>query len=171
MSNTWKTKKFSLDYIVYCSRDDENWVNYRELAKIQLTRAFCFFSLCLSVTGGAFDGIVEEKTPFGYKRGEGIDAGYGEVDWICARDRARTDPIFLTLNPIDGKITGESKSMRMMVLINGLIINKSWLPRFSPSILCCRCQVGDGQVKAAERDAGQDLEAGGRGHGRKVGHG
>lgn len=59
--------------------------------------------------GGAFDGIVEEKTPFGYKRGEGIDAGYGEVDWICARDRERTDPIFATLNPIDGKITGESE--------------------------------------------------------------
>lgn len=67
---------------------------------------FLFFFV---LSGGAFDGIVEEKTPFGYKRGEGIDAGYGEVDWICARDRARTDPIFATLNPIDGKITGESK--------------------------------------------------------------
>lgn len=63
----------------------------------------------LVISGGAFDGVQEENTPFGYKRGEGIDAGYGEVDWICARDRERTDPIFLTLNPIDGKITGESE--------------------------------------------------------------
>lgn len=76
---------------------------------IQLTIAFVFFVSSCTRTGGAFDGIVEEKTPFGYKRGEGIDAGYGEVDWICARDRDRTDPIFMTLNPIDGKITGESK--------------------------------------------------------------
>lgn len=59
--------------------------------------------------GGAFDGVSEEKTPFGYKRGEGIDAGYGEVEWICAKDREKTDPIFRTLNPIDGKITGESE--------------------------------------------------------------
>lgn len=74
--------------------------------KIRLTSAFV---LSPSPTGGAFDGISEEKTPFGYKRGEGVDAGYGEVDWICARDRPRTDPIFVTLNPIDGKITGESE--------------------------------------------------------------
>lgn len=45
-------------------------------------------------------------SPFGYKRGEGIDAGSGEIDWICNRDRARTDSLFEALNPIDGKISG-----------------------------------------------------------------
>lgn len=45
-------------------------------------------------------------SPFGYKRGEGIDAGFGEHDWICNRDRARTDPLFEGLGPIDGKISG-----------------------------------------------------------------
>lgn len=48
-------------------------------------------------------------SPFGYKRGEGIDAGFGEHDWICDRDRAKTDPLFESLNPVDGKITGAGK--------------------------------------------------------------
>lgn len=61
-------------------------------------------------TGGAFEGVVDDVvSPFGYKRGEGIDAGFGEHEWICGRDRARTDPIFEALNPVDGKITGAGK--------------------------------------------------------------
>lgn len=48
-------------------------------------------------------------SPFGYKRGEGIDAGFGEHDWICDRDRGKTDPLFESLNPVDGKITGAGK--------------------------------------------------------------
>lgn len=32
--------------------------------------------------------------------------GSGEVDWICNRDRIRTDSLFESLNPIDGKISG-----------------------------------------------------------------
>lgn len=61
-------------------------------------------------TGGAFEGVVDDVvSPFGYKRGEGIDAGFGEHDWICSRDRARTDPIFESLSPVDGKITGAGK--------------------------------------------------------------
>lgn len=48
-------------------------------------------------------------SPFGYKRGEGIDAGFGEHDWICDRDRAKTDPLFESLSPVDGKITGAGK--------------------------------------------------------------
>lgn len=46
-------------------------------------------------------------SPFGYKKGEGIDAGYGEHDWICARDKERTDNIFAALSPVDGKISGQ----------------------------------------------------------------
>lgn len=62
---------------------------------------------CHFQTGGAFEGVVDDViSPFGYKRGEGIDAGFGEHDWICDRDRERTDTIFDSLNPIDGKITG-----------------------------------------------------------------
>lgn len=61
-------------------------------------------------TGGAFEGVVDDIiSPFGYKRGEGIDAGFGEHDWICSRERAQTDPMFEKLNPVDGKITGAGK--------------------------------------------------------------
>lgn len=60
----------------------------------------------MTFLGGAFEGIEDHESPFGYKKGEGIDAGSGEVDWICARDRARTDPLFEACNPIDGKISG-----------------------------------------------------------------
>lgn len=64
----------------------------------------------LYFAGGAFEGIVDDVvSPFGYKRGEGIDAGFGERDWICNRDRERTDPIFDALGPIDGKISGAGK--------------------------------------------------------------
>ncbi|CAM6032180.1 unnamed protein product, partial [Sphagnum compactum] len=59
------------------------------------------------IKGGAFDGVIDDnESPFGYKKGEGIDAGKGEIDWICNRDRERTDGIFDSLNPIDGKISG-----------------------------------------------------------------
>ena len=63
---------------------------------------------CL-LLGGAFEGIEDHVSPFGYKRGEGIDAGAGEIEWICDKDRPRTDTIFETLNPVDGKITGAGK--------------------------------------------------------------
>lgn len=62
------------------------------------------------VSGGAFEGVGDNTiSPFGYRKGEGIDAGYGEVDWICNRDRERTDAIFEKLNPVDGKISGAGK--------------------------------------------------------------
>lgn len=76
--------------------------------KAQLTDHCFSRGFSIPLLGGAFDGVSEEKTPFGYKRGEGINAGYGEVEWICAKDRVETDPVFAKLNPIDGKITGES---------------------------------------------------------------
>lgn len=65
--------------------------------------------VCCLLLGGAFEGIEDHVSPFGYKRGEGIDAGAGELEWICNKDRPRTDNIFETLNPIDGKITGAGK--------------------------------------------------------------
>lgn len=76
----------------------------------------------LIVTGGAFEGIVGDGvSPFGYRRGEGIDAGFGERDWICNRDRERTDPIFEALNPIDGKISGSGKKITIIYIL--IIIN------------------------------------------------
>lgn len=56
--------------------------------------------------GGAFEGVEDQVSPFGYKRGEGIDAGAGEPEWIVNRERYKSDAIFETLGPCDGKITG-----------------------------------------------------------------
>jgi len=63
-----------------------------------------------SSTGGAFEGVIDDHvSPFGYMKGEGIDAGYGEHEWICNKDKPRTDGIFNNLGPVDGKISGASK--------------------------------------------------------------
>lgn len=73
------------------------------------------------VSGGAFEGIGEDTlSPFGYRKGEGIDAGSGELDWICNRDRARTDAIFERLGPIDGKISGGSEYFILLSFVNYL---------------------------------------------------
>lgn len=71
----------------------------------------------LIVVGGAFEGVVDDlKTPFGYKRGEGIDAGFGEHHWICEKDRVNTDPMFENLGPIDGKISGAGKQLQFILI-------------------------------------------------------
>lgn len=66
-------------------------------------------------------GVEDSISPFGYRKGEGIDAGSGELDWICNRDRERTDAIFGKLNPIDGKITGSGKFINMFKPKLGLL--------------------------------------------------
>lgn len=58
------------------------------------------------VKGGAFQNIEDTASPFGYKRGEGVDAGYGEHEWVVLKNKAKYDAIFENLNPVDGKITG-----------------------------------------------------------------
>lgn len=45
-------------------------------------------------------------SPFGYGRGEGVDAGHGDPEWICSKEKPHYDQIFHSLNPIDGKVTG-----------------------------------------------------------------
>nr|XP_029712475.1 uncharacterized protein LOC109416361 [Aedes albopictus] len=87
---------------------------------------FVFF-LSISISGGAFDGVEDVVSPFGYRKGEGIDAGCGEVDWICNRDRERTDPIFESLRPIDGKISGAAaKSELIKSKLPNNVLSKIW---------------------------------------------
>lgn len=59
-----------------------------------------------AIKGGAFEGVQDKVSPFGYLKGEGIDAGAGEPEWIVGKDRYKSDSIFDSLNPIDGKVTG-----------------------------------------------------------------
>ncbi|KAK4469278.1 hypothetical protein MN116_006846 [Schistosoma mekongi] len=64
-----------------------------------------------AVTGGAFD---TSGTPFSFHAGEGFDEGRFENDWIVNRFRQPWDEVFLTLNPMDGKIGGEAARSHML---------------------------------------------------------
>jgi len=67
-----------------------------------------------NIQGGAFDGIQDTISPFGYKRGEGIDAGHGEVEWIVNKQRDQYDETFDKLGPIDGKLSGAVAKQEMI---------------------------------------------------------
>ncbi|PSN35086.1 EH domain-containing protein 1 [Blattella germanica] len=53
------------------------------------------------VEGGAFDVVGDRESPFGYKRGEGVDAGSGDLEWIITKKKAEYDGIFKTLKPTE----------------------------------------------------------------------
>jgi len=79
------------------------------------------------IEGGAFDGVMDSKTPFMYKGGEGINAGVGEVEWVIAKDRYKYDALFDNLNPIDGKVTGASaKSEMVKSKLPNNVLGKIW---------------------------------------------
>ena len=59
---------------------------------------------------------MNDNTVFGYKKGEGIDAGSGEPEWIVAKDRHKYDQLFFTLDPMDGKITGSGESLDYLLI-------------------------------------------------------
>ncbi|KAL1138782.1 hypothetical protein AAG570_008844 [Ranatra chinensis] len=80
-----------------------------------------------SLMGGAFEGVEDKVSPFGYKRGEGIDAGHGEPEWIVNKERYKYDSIFETLSPIEGKITGAAaKSEMVKSKLPNNILGKIW---------------------------------------------
>ncbi|XP_045124398.1 EH domain-containing protein 3-like isoform X2 [Portunus trituberculatus] len=79
------------------------------------------------VHGGAFDGVMNDNTVFGFGRGEGADAGAGDPDWIVAKDRFKYDQLFDTLNPVDGKITGSSAKQEMLKSkLPNSVLGKVW---------------------------------------------
>eukprot|EP00088_Acartia_fossae_P053751 TRINITY_DN6133_c0_g1_i12.p1 TRINITY_DN6133_c0_g1~~TRINITY_DN6133_c0_g1_i12.p1 ORF type:complete len:539 (-),score=159.03 TRINITY_DN6133_c0_g1_i12:36-1652(-) len=79
------------------------------------------------IEGGAFDHVMNSKTPFMYKGGEGINAGVGEVEWVIAKDRYKYDAIFDSLNPIDGKVSGASaKSEMIKSKLPNNVLGKIW---------------------------------------------
>ncbi|XP_040065308.1 EH domain-containing protein 3-like [Ixodes scapularis] len=64
------------------------------------------------VRGGAFDG--HEHNPFGFRRGEGVDAGSLQEDWVVDRERFKYDELFSVMSPLDGKISGALARVEMM---------------------------------------------------------
>ncbi|XP_028047986.1 EH domain-containing protein 3 isoform X1 [Monomorium pharaonis] len=79
------------------------------------------------IKGGAFEGVEDQISPFGYKRGEGIDAGAGEPEWIVNKERYKYDSIFESLGPQDGKITGAAaKSEMVKSKLPNSVLGKIW---------------------------------------------
>lgn len=70
----------------------------------------------MNFSGGAFEGVEDQESPFGYGRGEGVDAGHGDPEWICSKEKPRYDQVFQSLNPIDGKVTGAGTQHSTLVL-------------------------------------------------------
>ncbi|KAK4298763.1 hypothetical protein Pmani_028917 [Petrolisthes manimaculis] len=79
------------------------------------------------IRGGAFDGVMNDTTVFGFGRGEGADAGAGDPDWIVAKDRFKYDQLFDNLNPVDGKITGTAAKHEMLKSkLPNSVLGKVW---------------------------------------------
>merc|ERR1719427_1910001 len=72
------------------------------------------------IQGGAFEKV---SLPFG----EGFDAGKGEVEWIVARDKPKSDEIFQTLEQQNGKITGRvARDELLKSKLTNNILGKIW---------------------------------------------
>ncbi|XP_059485838.1 EH domain-containing protein 3 isoform X2 [Neocloeon triangulifer] len=79
------------------------------------------------VRGGAFHNVEDTESPFGYKKGEGIDEGAGDHEWVAAKLRFKTDSVFDTLGPVDGKITGAAaKSEMIKSKLPNTVLGKIW---------------------------------------------
>lgn len=79
------------------------------------------------VKGGAFDGVQDTVSPFGYKRGEGVDAGAGEPEWIVNRYRSKYDIMFEKLGPVNGKLSGSAvKGMMQESKLPSQALSKIW---------------------------------------------
>lgn len=79
------------------------------------------------IKGGAFKSVQDTASPFGYKRGEGIDAGKGETGWVVARERQKYDAVFTTLEKSDGKLSGAvAKAEMVKSKLPNSVLGKIW---------------------------------------------
>lgn len=77
------------------------------------------------VHGGAFEGYTE--SPFGIGRGEGVDKGRGEHEWVVGKEKYEYDDSFEKLNPVNGKITGATaKSEMVKSKLPNSVLSKVW---------------------------------------------
>jgi len=83
------------------------------------------------VSGGAFDGVENKVSPFGYKRGEGADAGADDPEWIVSKERYKYDNLFETLNPVDGKVN------TFMILYNRAVLRLAVHRYLTPTHTIC----------------------------------
>lgn len=77
------------------------------------------------VKGGAFDTM--NQSMFGYGRGEGVDEGRGEREWVVNQNKMDYDESFDKLNPINGKITGAAAKQEMVrSKLPNSVLGKIW---------------------------------------------
>ncbi|XP_060519036.1 EH domain-containing protein 1-like isoform X2 [Cylas formicarius] len=87
----------------------------------------CSPSTLVEVRGGAFENVEDKITPFGYKSGEGCNAGIGEPEWIVNKERASYDALFDSLNPVDGKLSGATvKEEFVKSKLPNVVLAKIW---------------------------------------------
>lgn len=81
----------------------------------------------LKITGGAFEGVEDTISPFGYKSREGANAGYGEPEWIVNKERTTYDAVFEALRPTEGKVSGASAKIEMVKSkLPNSVLGKIW---------------------------------------------
>ncbi|XP_047102356.1 EH domain-containing protein 3-like [Schistocerca piceifrons] len=79
------------------------------------------------VKGGIFEGVEDKVSPFGYKKGEGVDAGSGEPEWIVNKERSKYDELFRSLGPVDGKLSGSvAKKAMVASKLPNQVLGKIW---------------------------------------------
>ena len=82
-------------------------------------------SLEPAVKGGAFEAYNE--SPFGIGKGEGIDKGRDEEEWVVSKERYNFDSTFESLGPINGKISGAvAKNEMTKSRLPNSVLGKVW---------------------------------------------
>ncbi|XP_019873798.1 EH domain-containing protein 1 isoform X2 [Aethina tumida] len=79
------------------------------------------------IEGGAFARVTSVESPFGYMRGEGVDAGSGETEWVVSKDKLQYDQKFIEMHPVDGKITASvAKEEMIRSKLPNSVLSKIW---------------------------------------------
>jgi len=77
-----------------------------------------------TVHGGHFESA---QSPFAFGRGEGVDAGSLQQEWVVEKERYRYDDIFNSLVPVDGKVTGAAAKAEMVKSkLPNAVLGKVW---------------------------------------------
>lgn len=81
----------------------------------------------VNVKDGIFANIEPSDTPFGYKSCEGINAGFGEADWIVNRHRDNYDKIFDASCHEGDKMPGSVAKVHMLTSkLPNNVLSKIW---------------------------------------------
>lgn len=82
----------------------------------------------VQITGGVFEGVEDKVSPFGYKRGEGVNAGFGEPEWIVNKGRATYDSVFYNLCPDGTRLSGSIAKLEMVKSkLPSSVLGKIWM--------------------------------------------